>query len=754
MSPRRTGRALEATAPHVLRDYALLADGERGALVGPRGDVAWMCFPSWDSPAVFPALLGGAGTYAVTPRGRFVWGGYYEPATLIWRSHWVTETGTVESCEALAMPGRPEEAVMMRRVKAVAGPARLEVVLSPRPEFGSEAVRSWRRDGEGRWRGRAGDVLLLWEGAPDARSRADGHGGRMLHLELDLQPGEHRDLVLTLALAGSAPEPKAHDVERMWSGVRAQWRERVPSFDHTAAPRDCAQGYAVLSGMTGAGTVAAATTSLPERAREGRSYDYRYVWIRDQCYIGQAVARAGAEGLLDASVAFVAERLLSDGPDLTPAYRSDGGPIPEESHVDLPGYPGGSDVTGNRVCDQFQLDAFGEALLLFACAGERDRLDADGWRAAQVAARAIEERWCESGLDAGIWELEPDDWTHSRLICAAGLRALAALPAAGGLAADWIALADRIVAETATRALHPSGRWQRTPGDARVDASLLMGAVRGAVGAEDPRTIATLRAVRDELTDDGYCYRFKPDERPLGEAEGAFLLCGFWMSLALRPAGGAPRGGALVRARTERLRAAGAVRRGVRRRPAPAARQHPAGVRARAADRSRRGARRARRRRPAHRGRDPCHGALRCSARCEPPTASRCSSRRGARWAARRSARRSRGRSRSRACWACASSPRRRCSHAGTGSACCWRAWPSTPRTGRRCSCCAPSPLAAAGSRQAPPRAPRCLQDGGSPRRGLRPEFSRAADREPNERRTGSQRAPPRPARHGAGGGR
>ena len=24
--------------PHVLRDYALLADGERGALVGPRGE--------------------------------------------------------------------------------------------------------------------------------------------------------------------------------------------------------------------------------------------------------------------------------------------------------------------------------------------------------------------------------------------------------------------------------------------------------------------------------------------------------------------------------------------------------------------------------------------------------------------------------------------------------------------------------------------------------------------------------------------
>ena len=49
---------------------------------------------------------------------------------------------------------------------------------------------------------------------------------------------------------------------------------------------------------------------------------------------------------------------------------------------------------------------------------------------------------------------------------------------------------------------------------------------------DDPRSLATLRAVEAELTQDGYCYRYKPDERPLGEAEGAFLLCGFWLALA------------------------------------------------------------------------------------------------------------------------------------------------------------------------------------------------------------------------------
>jgi GH15 family glucan-1,4-alpha-glucosidase len=284
--------------------------------------------------------------------------------------------------------------------------------------------------------------------------------------------------------------------------------------------------------------VAAATMSLPERAREGRSYDYRYVWIRDQCYAGRAVAVDGAHPLLDDAVRFVTGRLLDDGPDLRPAYTVTGGTVPDERRLGLPGYPGGTDIVGNWVNRQFQLDAFGESLLLLASSARHDHLDADGWRAAEVAIDAIEARWREP--DAGIWELEPDAWTHSRLICAAGLRAIARHQP-GERAAHWAALADAIVADTAGHALHPSGRWQRSPADDRVDAALLLPALRGALPASDPRSLATLHAVDGELTEDGYCYRYRPDGRPLGHAEGAFLLCGFILALAWAQQGDAVR---------------------------------------------------------------------------------------------------------------------------------------------------------------------------------------------------------------------
>ena len=523
--------------PHVLREYALIADGERGALVGPRGDMCWMCFPRWHSDGCFATLIGGEGTYAVTPLERFVWGGYYEHG-LIWCNRWVTDDGTVECRDALALPSTPGRAVILRQIQVRDGAARLRVVLDPRGEFGAERMTRLRRDEEGRWTARIGATRMTWIGAGDAERVPDGHGGKPLVAVAELREGDQHDLMLVLdadADGGPIPSPAA-----AWSATEAEWTQRLPSLPSTIAPRDARHAYAVLAGLTsaGGGMVAAATMSLPERARQGRNYDYRYVWIRDQCFAGEAIAQAGPLPLLDDAVHFVSDRLLADGDQLAPAYTVDGDPVPSERSLDLRGYPGGADIVGNWVNRQFQLDAFGESLALLAEAAAHDRLDADGWRAADVAAAAIERRWREP--DGGIWELEPDAWTHSRLICAAGLRRISAHQSQGR-AADWLALADAIVADTARHALHPAGYWQRAPDDDRIDAALLLPVIRGGIPPDDPRTLATLRAIATELTDDGYCYRFRPDERPLGESEGAFVMCGFLLTLAYAQQGDAVR---------------------------------------------------------------------------------------------------------------------------------------------------------------------------------------------------------------------
>jgi hypothetical protein len=521
--------------PQPLRDYALLADGERGAILGPRGEIVWMCAPRWHGDAVFASLIGGAGSYGVTPAGRYVWGGYYEQGTLIWRSRWVTDRGVTECREALAMPGDPHHVVLLRSILPSAAAAQLRVSLDPRAEFGRKGLRALARRDRDAWTGRLGDLYLRWSGdVSGARVVRAGRGSRHA-LELITTPWTRNDLVLEVSDRpfGQAPVAAA----RAWRATEAAWAQSVPSLSGMTARHDARQACAVLRGLTSSsgGMVAAATTSLPERAEAGRNYDYRYAWIRDQCYAGQAVAAAGPLPLLDQAVSFVSARLHADGSRLAPAYTVTGGRVPGQRRLDLPGYPGGFDLVGNWVSRQFQLDAFGESLLLLAAAARHGRLDASARQAAGIAAAAIAERWTEA--DAGIWEIDNQPWTHSRLTCAAGLRAAARSCASRSEATQWSALADVIVADTAKHAVHQSGRWQRSASDSGLDAALLLPPIRGAVPADDPRTLATLRGYIAELTQDGYAYRFRHDDRPLQDSEGAFLLCGFVLSLALHQQG-------------------------------------------------------------------------------------------------------------------------------------------------------------------------------------------------------------------------
>jgi GH15 family glucan-1,4-alpha-glucosidase len=520
----------DIVTPRVLREYALVADGERGALIGPDGSVAWLCVPRWDSPPAFSGLLGGTSRYTVTPADPwYVWGGYYEDGTLIWRSRWVGSS-QIECREALAMPADPRRAVLLRRVEAVDGPAKVTVTLDLRGGYGGGRPAAVSRH-RGCWTGRSGPLRFRWSGAGRAR-----HSRGALRMSISLAAGEHHDLVLEMSdreFPGEPPDPG-----RLWAATGEAWSQVVPDCGDLIAVADARHAYAVLRGLTsGSGAmVAAATTSLPERLEGGRNYDYRYAWIRDQCYAGLAVAAHAPHPLLAGTVRFVTERLLADGPGLMPAYTVTGKAIPGERALRLRGFPGGSARAGNWVRGQFQLDALGETLSLLAAAARHDMLAEEDWRAAAAAADAIEKRWREP--DAGIWELGNRYWAHSRLACVSGLRAIAAVAAGGPPgghghreAARWSALADGILASLGD-CVHPSGRWQRAPDDERADAALLLSVIRGALAPQDPRSLATIDAVRRELGADGYVYRFRHDARPLHAAEGAFLLCGFWMALA------------------------------------------------------------------------------------------------------------------------------------------------------------------------------------------------------------------------------
>lgn len=519
-----------------LQNYALIADGERGAIVSPEGSIVWLCFPGWSSPPVLTSLLGMPGAYSIRPEGWHVSGGSYEPGSLIWRTRWHGPHGLLECRDSFTFPGDPGRAVLIRRLTAVRGEWSVRVVLHLAGDFGRTPVGDVRLE-DGSWVARLPHAHVRWSGIETARFD-DDHTGEA---RVVMQPGTYRDLVLELSTAPF--HDAAPDGDRLWVQTQSAWHAAVPDFNSTIADRDVVQSYAVLRGLTSMRTgalVAAATTSLPEHADAARDYDYRYAWVRDQCFAGEAMAALGQAPLLDDTVRFISERLLQDGPEMAPAYTVDGERVQDQEQIDITGYPAAPIVmAGNRAGKQFQLDAFGEALLLLASAADVERLDDRGRHAAEVAARAIESRWHQP--DAGIWEIDPKRWAHSRLVCVAGLRGMARHVAPGPMAAGWLALADTIVAEVAASSTHPTGRWQRAPHDDRIDASLLLAQIRGAVPVDDPRSRLTLQAVDAELGQDGFVYRYRKHGQPLGECEGAFLLCNFWMALASWQAGEAVR---------------------------------------------------------------------------------------------------------------------------------------------------------------------------------------------------------------------
>ena len=187
---------MDIPAPVVLREYALLADGCRGILLGPHGDMAWGCFPRWDSDAVFSSLLGGEGFYLIQPKAWHSWGGYYEDGSLIWRSRWVTNDADVECREALAYPGDPERAVILRRLTTNRGGADVDVALQLRRAFGRRSPTNVKRHDDGSWTMRVGELYLRWSGLPG--SRYDQRSGTFRAVA-GLAPDQRTDLVLEIS---------------------------------------------------------------------------------------------------------------------------------------------------------------------------------------------------------------------------------------------------------------------------------------------------------------------------------------------------------------------------------------------------------------------------------------------------------------------------------------------------------------------------------------------------------------------------
>jgi GH15 family glucan-1,4-alpha-glucosidase len=541
-----------------IANYAFLSNCHTGALVAPDGGIGWLCVPRFDSPSVFGTLLD-------RQAGYFRFGPYgidhpaarnYEPGTNVLVTTWKTPSGWVVVRDALTLgptrgddtitphtrPPSDEDAehVLVRTVQCLDGSVEVEVVCEPIFDYGREPAAWTLLDG-GRHAADATGAGLVLRLASDLALGIEGNRVRARHT---LAAGEKAFCALSWAEELQGPDDAADAEARVQATVMfwRNWlgRARIPDHPWRDPIQRSALAIKGLTYMPTGSTVAALTTSLPETPGGERNWDYRYTWMRDTTFTLQALHYLNLDSEADDFMQFVADVEPNDDGAMQIMYGIDGRRDLTESTLDhLTGYAGARPVRiGNGAFDQRQNDVFGAVLDSVLLHTRRSqRLPQRLWPIVHAQAECATKVWQDP--DQGIWEARgaPQHYVSSKLMCWVALdRAakLAEIRGDGGLQAQWAETAEEIKADILEHGIRDGVLRQHYATDS-LDASTLLAAIFGFLSHEDERLRASVLAIADELTENGFVLRYRTDETDdgLSGEEGTFLICSFWLVSAL-----------------------------------------------------------------------------------------------------------------------------------------------------------------------------------------------------------------------------
>jgi alpha,alpha-trehalase len=544
-----------------IADYGFLSDCESTALVAPSGAVEWMCLPRMDSPSVFGAILDrDAGMFRLGPDGVSVpTARRYLPGTMVLETTWGTRGGWIIVRDALLIgpwhhpydrshthrrtpTDYDADHVLLRTVRCVNGEVQIGIDCEPAFNYGANRA-TWDYSGDDYHavvaRSDSTDVELTL--TSDLNLGIEGARATARHL---IKEGEQVFCALSWS-EHPAPVtfPEAYE-RQVWTAHHWQhWLDRGEFPDHPWRS-ELQRSALTLKGLTYAPTgaiVAASTTSLPETPGGERNWDYRYTWIRDATFALWGLYTLGFDWEANDFFYFVADVIEAEEGQLQIMYGIDGrAELPERTLDHLSGYEHARPVrVGNAAHEQAQHDVWGAVLDSFYLhTKSRDHLPERLWPIICNQVEAALKKWREP--DRGIWEVrgEPRHFTSSKLMCwvAADRGArLAELREDLDRAMRWRAAAEEIQADICEHALDSRGVFTQHYGTDALDASVLLMPLLRFLPPDDERIQATIRAIADELTEDGLVLRYRVEDTDDGlrGEEGTFAICSFWLVSAL-----------------------------------------------------------------------------------------------------------------------------------------------------------------------------------------------------------------------------
>lgn len=544
---RTASKTLSPAGPTL--DLALIGNCAVSALIDAQARLLWCCLPRFDSPPVFRGLLeadayaDSAGQFRIELEGLVRSEQAYDPGTAVLRTRLFDATGQgIEITDFAPRFAHHERmfrpAQLVRRVRPLAGHARVRIVVEPAAGWSQDVVPRTRGSNHLRFL-LPQQTLRLTTDAP--LTYIVDQTWFSLHTPVNLLLGPDETLDGGVDLTARWME---ESTLRHWH----EWTRRLalPYEWQDAVIRAAITLKLCQYEETGA-IVAAMTTSIPEAPHSGRNWDYRYCWLRDAFFVVRALNSLSEVGTMEDYLRWLHDVARdSAGGHVQPLYgigleRA----LTERIEPAVAGYRGMGPVrVGNQAYEHHQHDVYGNIVLGAAQAFHDKRLfrraGADDFHALEVVGNRAWE--LHDQPDAGLWELRTRARVHtsSSLMCWAACDRLAKAAVALRLPdrADWWAERARTIR---ARILEDAWNEQRKAfvesfGGKSLDASVLLMAEVGFIDPRDPRFVSTLAALEEHLCDGPYMRRYEEAD-DFGLPETSFNICAFWRIDALARTG-------------------------------------------------------------------------------------------------------------------------------------------------------------------------------------------------------------------------